>query len=423
MNAPTQHGFTSGRSCSTAWAELYDYWTRGVDRGMYIGIYLTDQSSAFEVVDPKILDAKLKALKFKKATRQLISTYLDNRAYVTRIGNKTSEKAYKSIGVAPGSKIGPFLYSVYISDLPKTTDGLTICYADDASCSTVHQNPEKVVENMEKDAKAITNYMRANRLCLAEDKSSFLLANSKQKHRSEDVKNMSLDLGANIIQQDRTAKILGLTINNNLEFTDFLFGDQEEEEEGLIKKLKKRLGMGRKVSSLPFKQRKMVMSGIFMGKLAYGIEIYGASTKGQLRQLQSLQNRAARMVTKNPRAVSSKECLMQCGWLNVEDMINLRTLTLGYNIRLTESVPGLTKYIGRGRKDMSAEIVTYEQGQVEHVKLFSNSTIPRFQRLWNGLPKEVRASSPKEFKNKVKYMLKNTKDEDEVEGQLTSEEM
>ena len=29
----------------------------------------------------------------------------------------------------------------------------------------------------------------------------------------------------------------------------------------------------------------------------------------------------------------------------------------------------------------------------------------------------------KEFKNKVKYMLKNTKDEDEVEGQLTSEEM
>ena len=404
LTSKSQHGYTRGRSCVTALTELYDNWVRHVDRGAYSGIYLSDMSSAFELVEPAILDSKLEALKVKELARKLISNYLTNREQTTKIDNRFSDKAVRSIGVAPGSKIGPFLFSTYVMDLPETTEGDTVCYSDDTTCSVHNKDPNKVVEMLEEDAKAITDYMRSNRLCLAEGKSSFLLAHNKQKVRSMETENLVLKLGEEVIKQARTATILGLKINNNLDWNDFLFGDDEDKEyEGLIKKLKKRLGMARKVSNLPFKLRKMVLTGIFMGKLGYALEIYGSANKGQIQQIQQLQNRAARMVTKNPRSVSTRECINQCGWLRIETLIKQKILWMGYNIRLNQTVPYIDKHIGRSRKTMSSTITSYDP---EYGKLFRESTLPTFVRLWNQLPQTIREASPKEFKVKMTAHIK-----------------
>ena len=406
ITANSQHGYTKGRSCVTALTELYDNWARQVDTGAYVGVYLCDQSSAFELVVPEILDKKLEALKVKENARKLIKNYLTERTQMTKIGDKFSEKATTSMGVGAGSKIGPFLYSTYVMDLPKTTEkSETVCYSDDTTSAVGHNDPEKVVELLEADAKAITNYMRANRLRIAESKSIFLLATNKQKPRSNETRNLTLKLGDVEIKQSRTAVVLGLTINNDLDWKDHLFGVKEDEEdEGLIKKLKKRLGLARKVSDLPFKCRKMVMSGIFMGKLEYGLEVYGSATKGQLQQLQQLQNRAARMVTKNPRTISTSECLTQCGWMNIDTLIKKRILSMGYKIRLDQTVPYMEKFIGRRRKNMSATIPSYFP---IHGRLLRESTIPRFVQLWNDLPPVIRESSPREFKvNMIEYLKK-----------------
>lgn len=416
LTSPSQHGYVPGRSCTTALAELYDKWTRAVDIGNWVSIFLTDQSSAFEIVSPTILLGKMESLNIKVGARNLILNYLTNRSQRTRIEDKLSDKTTKSIGVAPGSKIGPFLYSVLVMDLPETTDCDTVCYADDTSCTVVAKQPEEAVAKTENDAKKITSYMRANRLSLAEDKSTWLLAQNKQRVRTVATENLELQMSNCSVKQERTATVLGLKINNTLTHTDHLFGNpDDDEDEGLIRKLKKRLGIARKISYLPFKYRKMVVTGIFMGKLCYGLEIYGSAIKGQLKQLQQLQQRAARMVTKNPKTISNEETLQQCGWLDIESLIKQRTLNLGYNVRLNKNVPYLEKYVGRGRKALGDEIPQYE---TELGRLFGASTIPRFVKLWNDLPRSLRVSSPSTFKHRLRdHFKKEQRDKIELKQQ------
>ena len=88
-------------------------------------------------------------------------------------------------------------------------------------------------------------------------------------------------------------------MNSKLDFSNHLFGIPGDEEEiGLVRKLSKRIGLAYKIQHLPFRMRKMIMSGTFLSKMMYGMEIWGAATKGQINQIELLQQRAMRMITK-----------------------------------------------------------------------------------------------------------------------------
>ena len=67
----------------------------------------------------------------------------------------------------------------------------------------------------------------------------------------------------------------------------------------LVRSLNRRIGALRKVCKVAgFKNRKMIADGIFMSKLVYLIPLWGACATSLLKSLQTLQNKAARAVTK-----------------------------------------------------------------------------------------------------------------------------
>ena len=66
-------------------------------------------------------------------------------------------------------------------------------------------------------------------------------------------------------------------------------------EESLVRSLNTRVGALKKVSKVAnFINRKMIADGIFMSKLVYLIPCWGGSSKGLIKSLQTLQNKAAR---------------------------------------------------------------------------------------------------------------------------------
>ena len=142
----TQHGYVATRSCTTALVAMYDEWVKEADQNKFVGIYLLDQSSAFELVDPHILEKKLEALNTGGKARQLILDYMLERPQRTKIGNHKSREAKKNLGVPAGSRIGPILYSIYTTDLPNTTSATStiVSFADDSTNSTADKSAAKV---------------------------------------------------------------------------------------------------------------------------------------------------------------------------------------------------------------------------------------------------------------------------------------
>ena len=142
--------------------------------------------------------------------------------------------------------------------------------------------------------------------------------------------------------------------------------------------------------------------------MMYGMELWGAATKGQIRQIELLQQRASRIVTKNPRRITAAENRKQCGWMGVEDTIKLRTLTLLHKARTHQSIPYFERFVGKGRRSIESKIPEYgdEQGQV-----VKKSTIGRFISLWNVLPLTVRESSIKAFKREARAFIEKEGEE------------
>ena len=61
-------------------------------------------------------------------------------------------------------------------------------------------------------------------------------------------------------------------------------------------------------------------NGIFMSKVMYLITVWSSCTKDQMDSLQVIQNRVARLITKNDWTIGTKENLRQIGWLSIHQL-------------------------------------------------------------------------------------------------------
>ena len=87
------------------------------------------------------------------------------------------------------------------------------------------------------------------------------------------------------------------------------------------------------VSSICF--RKKVAEGIFTSVLVYCIPLWGGCDKGDIRDLQVLQNIAAQHVLRLPRRSSRNIMFDELGWLSVQQLVFYHSVMAVYKIRQT----------------------------------------------------------------------------------------
>ena len=67
--------------------------------------------------------------------------------------------------------------------------------------------------------------------------------------------------------------------------------------------------------SADFKTRKIIGYAIVMSRIVYLVQVYGNASEYLLKSLQTLQNKAARVVTRLPWGTETGLLLNQIGWL------------------------------------------------------------------------------------------------------------
>ena len=412
---PSHHGFRAKHSTCTALIQMFDSWIEAFENGEVSAVLMLDMSAAFDVVDHHILLSKLELYGFEDCTLSWINSYLSNRSQSVHIEGHLSDALPVECGVPQGSILGPLLYILYTNDLPESvhehhhhteqlrteeqgpnyniqciTCGSICLYADDSTFTLSNKNVEELNIDLDRKYKEIAQYMDMNKLVLNSNKTHLMIMTSSRKHAIHRDFGLSLNTGSEIIVPQSEETLLGVSLSNCLSWHKHI----RDSNQSLISKLTSRVNALSKISLYTsFLTRKMVANGIIMSYLTYLIPLYGGCPDYLLMALQSLQNRAARIVTKSSWFTPSSTMLSQIGWLNVKQMITYHSLVLIFKAKHDKRPSYLYNHISsdfRMNTRLAATNGINNQRRI-NTNLGKQSFLPRTVDQWNKLPPDIRS--------------------------------
>ncbi|CAH2245090.1 jg15928 [Pararge aegeria aegeria] len=163
-----QFGFTRGRSTIDAGVELiqniFEAWEESRDAlGVFCDLY-----KAFDCVQHETLVRKLHHYGIQGVALDLMSNYLRDRIQKVDVNGKRSNGSVMKIGVPQGSILGPFLFLIYINDLPyhaKDKHGIVL-FADDTSLTFKINRRELAFDDVNNSLAKVVQWFEANNLVL-----------------------------------------------------------------------------------------------------------------------------------------------------------------------------------------------------------------------------------------------------------------
>ena len=136
---------------------------------------------------------------------------------------------------------------------------------------------------------------------------------------------VSVKIGNDVVTQDKTAKLLGITFDSNQCWKSQIYGTG-----GVIMSLNRRLFALRRLSNhLDNKLIMTMVDGLFISKIRYGIQLMGKvriketdPTNKDFDNIQMVQNKLLRMLTKTKLKdmVSTKSRLNQTNMMSVNQI-------------------------------------------------------------------------------------------------------
>ena len=375
---PNVHGYRQNRSTLTALLQLYDRWVHAAAKGQVSGAVLLDLSAAFDLVPPEILLKKLEVYGLQTDFTAWIQSYLTDRHQSVWIDHTMSGFLPCEVGVPQGSNLGPLFFLIFVNDLPFILDCELEQYADDSTLSVTDPNITIINQRLTRSCESVSKWMGSNQLKLNPDKTHVLtLGTDRRLAMPGNQVSVTMD-GVRLLEDaDRCETLLGCVMQADLKW---------HQQITLLKsKLKKRLaGLGHVKFILPYNTRKVVCEGMFNSVLAYCLPLFGGCDVQEIKELQILQNKVARIVLHAPFRANRQKMFDDLKWLTVKQLIMYHTLLTVFRVRSTGEPEYLAAALCRDNN--------YGKIIVPHttLSLYMKSFTIRGACNWNSLPASIR---------------------------------
>ena len=301
-----QYGFTKGRCTTDAGVTLLKHiftaWEEAQDA---IGIFC-DLSKAFDCVNHETLILKLQHYGLGKLALSLIKSYLNDRQQQVQINGVNSMGLKVKMGVPQGSILGPFLFLVYINDLPHLFNNHPhmVLFADDTSLIFKINRRATNLDDVNNALLQVHDWFTANNLVLNGKKTKCI------RFALPNVKSSDCDI---ILNQEKLEFVdktvfLGITLDSRLQWGPHLTS--------LAGRLSSAAYAVRKIRQFTdVDTARLVYFSYFHSIMSYGILLWGRAA--DIESIFILQKRAIRAIYELRRRDSLRELFKEINIMTV----------------------------------------------------------------------------------------------------------
>lgn len=383
-----QFGFTKGRSTLDAGTKLIsfilDAWESKHDA---LGVFC-DLSKAFDCVHHDTLLMKLEYYGIAAQALSLIASYLADRGQRVAVSDVKSSGSLIKLGVPQGSILGPFLFLIYVNDLPyviqRQTSNEVVLFADDTSLLFKTKRGSSDLSAVNYALGLISNWFAVNNLVLNPSKTKcikFTLPNVNQAQTH-------VTMGTKIDTIEYT-KFLGIVLDSKLQWGPHVYalGNRLSSAVYAIREVRKLTDVA---------TARLVYFAYFHSLMSYGILLWGAGA--DISVIFILQKRAIRAIYN----LKSRDSLRDL--FNKINILTLPSLYIYENIMYTRK----NSYNFKKRSDVHGLNTRNKDklmNSAHRLQKTNKSFVGNSVRFYNKLPTHIIDLTEKRFKNCIKQKL------------------
>lgn len=169
-----QHGFQKNKSILSNLAEYSSYIAQSFEENAEVHSIYTDIARAFDTVDISILLKKMNHYGIRGTLLKWFESYLRGRRLHVNFNGCDSFQFEPGNGIPQGSTVGPFLFLLFINDLPAHIDSEILMFADDAKIFKKIRSVDDCGQ-LQNDIETFIRWCEINHLEINREKCQFVM--------------------------------------------------------------------------------------------------------------------------------------------------------------------------------------------------------------------------------------------------------
>lgn len=282
----TQFGFIPERNTTLQLLRVTEEITKAFQHRYYTTMLLLDVEKAYDTVWHPGLIYKLYQAGIDPSLVRLITSFLTNRSFQVKYQNSFSSIKESKAGVPQGSILSPFLYNLYIADIPTSENIKIYQYADDTAFTSTSHTPDFSINKLQQYLPTLELWLQKWKIKLnvAKSQATIFTKCYSRPHTN-------ITLLQTPIPWTSTVKYLGVTLDCRLTWLPHI--------NTKIKKGYRRLHLLYpliKSSALNYKVKVNIYKTLILSAIVYAAPAWAFIPKTTMKKLQVFQNKILRII-------------------------------------------------------------------------------------------------------------------------------